>query len=771
MGRRVCEGVPVKPPGESAHDGDRAAPRRVLERVRAVRWPERRHRELLVITAIFALIIVVAFPQLATGSATFAPNGRLPTQSGLSSVDYPYKTPGRAAINDGGGFVWSFEPWVRIVHNAYSDGALPLWNPYTAFGAPLAADIQTAPAEPYYFPLFVHPSQRVWNLVALLRLLVGGVGCYALLRALGAVPAAAFAPAVGFMLSATFVLWMHEGSMNLESLTPWLLLAILGMMRRQTTGRFCALAGLTTLMCVGGQPEVLIGVTYLGIAWGLFWWIREGRRWRALAETTGAALLGGLVAAPLLWLGLQYVSIGATEHAHAEGIGRYPLGLAEVVALGDFSNQREISLGIVLLALSIAGLAARRTAGVAGMWFMVFVVVVWSLRSFAGLPGGVLGHLPGVHESNLRRYAEVVLPLAGAVLAAGGIQALIRGSRTAAIACTVAVLVPVAVWAAGGLGQDDVRTALVFAVLTAAACWAVLRWPWLALGLAVVVFAQFRSLTPTSYTHPYDPFSPRPFAAYLLKHLQPGERVVGSDRILTPNISAAMRIADPRANDALYPERWMKYMRSLVGGKNRIRTPDVDSPFLAAAGVRYVLLPPGARPSRPGFQLVYRSPRGSHSPDIWRNSHAYPKAWIPQSIVAVPGEARALRAMRSTSGVNLRTVSYVEDPTPAMRSAHGAGVATIQHFGWNDLKLRVHATGNATLITSDTYFPGWTATVDGHATPIRPANVAMRAVAVPAGDHTVTFEYEPPQLRYGVLLSLVGLLGILARIIVVRVKR
>jgi hypothetical protein len=100
----------------------------------------------------------------------------------------------------------------------------------------------------------------------------------------------------------------------------------------------------------------------------------------------------------------------------------------------------------------------------------------------------------------------------------------------------------------------------------------------------------------------------------------------------------------------------------------------------------------------------------------------------------------------------------------------GAGAATIQHFGWNDLKLRVHATGNATLITSDTVFPGWTATVDGHATAIRPANIAMRAIAVPAGDHTVIFEYDPPQFRYGVLLSLVGVLGILARIIVGRVK-
>lgn len=754
----------------AADERDRGGRTRVLGRVRAVRWPERRSRELAVITAIFALIIVVAFPKLATGSATFAPNGRLATQSGSSGVDYHYKTPGRAAINDAGGFAWSFEPWVRIVHNAYSDGALPLWNPYTAFGAPLAADIQTAPAEPYYFPLFIHPSQRVWNLVALLRLLVGGVGCYALLRALGASPLAAFAPAVGFMLSATFVLWMHEGSMNLESLTPWLLLAILGMIRRQTTARFCALAGLTTLMCVGGQPEVLIGVTYLAIAWGLYWWIREGRRWRALAETAGAALLGGLIAAPLLWLGLQYVSIGVTEHAHAEGMSRYPLGLAKVVALGDFSQQRMVSLGIVLLALSIAGLAARTAAGVAGMWFMVFALIVWSLRSFAGLPGGVFGHFPGVHESNLRRYGEVVVPLAGAVLAAGGIQALIRGSRTAAIACTVGVLVPVAVWAAGGVGRGDARTALVFAVLTAAACWAVLRWPWLALGLAVVVFAQFRSLAPTTYTHPYDPFSPRPFAAYLQKHLQPGERVVGSGRILTPNISGAMRIADARANDALYPARWVAYMRNLVGRKTKIPTRDADSPFLDAAGVRYLLLLPGVQPSRPGFQLVYRSRRGSHSPDVWRNSHAYPKAWIPRSIVAVPDEAGALRAVRAAAGADLRAVSFVEDPTPAMRSAQGAGAATIQHFGWNDLKLRVHATGNATLITSDTVFPGWTATVDGHATPIRPANVAMRAIAVPAGDHTVIFEYEPPQFRYGVLLSLVGVLGILARIIVGRVK-
>jgi uncharacterized membrane protein YfhO len=47
------------------------------------------------------------------------------------------------------------------------------------------------------------------------------------------------------------------------------------------------------------------------------------------------------------------------------------------------------------------------------------------------------------------------------------------------------------------------------------------------------------------------------------------------------------------------------------------------------------------------------------------------------------------------------------------------------------------------LVLSDTYFPGWTAAVDGRETPIYRANYTFRAVALPAGAHTVTFSYRP----------------------------
>jgi hypothetical protein len=57
---------------------------------------------------------------------------------------------------------------------------------------------------------------------------------------------------------------------------------------------------------------------------------------------------------------------------------------------------------------------------------------------------------------------------------------------------------------------------------------------------------------------------------------------------------------------------------------------------------------------------------------------------------------------------------------------------------------------------SDTYYPGWKATVDGRESPIAPAWVAFRAVGLAPGKHRVVFEYKPLAFRIGLWLSLVG---------------
>ncbi|MBC7811454.1 MAG: YfhO family protein, partial [Burkholderiales bacterium] len=65
------------------------------------------------------------------------------------------------------------------------------------------------------------------------------------------------------------------------------------------------------------------------------------------------------------------------------------------------------------------------------------------------------------------------------------------------------------------------------------------------------------------------------------------------------------------------------------------------------------------------------------------------------------------------------------------------------------------------LVVADTDYPGWEATVYGEPVAISRANLAFRAIPVPAGPLTVRFEYHPWWLLPGTVISVVSLLLLL----------
>jgi len=731
-------------------------------------WPQSRTKEVALVTLLFAALLVVCFPEVSSGHEQFLPNGLLSTQSGKPRVDFPYTTPSRGAVADAGAEIWLFGPLVRIVHNAYADGALPLWDPNQALGVPLAAGFSSAPAEPFYAPLFIHPTQRVWTLVILLRILCSGVGCFALVRALGARPPAAAVAGIGYMLSPEIVYWSAPVSANVEALAPWLLLCVLGIARSPTGRRFAALALVTAWACVGGQPQTLVILAWLAAAWGIFWWIREGRRWRVLGELAGAGALGGLIAAPQLLLGAQYVPLAQNAHGDTLGRNRLSLERFKPFLLGDYSHKLQAGIAMGLLVLAVAGLVARRRAGVGGVWFMTGAMAVWAIRAL-DLPGQqVVGLLPGISSINVVRKGEFVFVLGGAVLAAAGVQALVRRARPAVVGAAAAIALSLVLWGTGA-PRRDVAAAFVIAVLLAAAAFVVVRRPVAVPLLAVPLLLQFFFVTPRTYAKPYDQFAPRPFAKYVQDHLRRGQRLIGVGHVMHPQTAAAMRIADPRSAEALYPKRFVRYMNGLVGAKpigfaGYVAMPQVGSPFLSAVGVRYVLAP--AKSGRPpgDFRPVFRDRSDpSTRMTVWENARAYPRAWLARRVDAVGDEDAAYAALHRGSG-DLRARSVVENATPGMRAAHGKGSVQLENLAWNHASYLVSAAAPAVLVTSDEYYPGWTAKVDGKSTPIRAANVAMRAIAVPAGTHAVQFSYRPAGWRYGILLTLFALLVVAARL-------
>jgi hypothetical protein len=105
-------------------------------------------------------------------------------------------------------------------------------------------------------------------------------------------------------------------------------------------------------------------------------------------------------------------------------------------------------------------------------------------------------------------------------------------------------------------------------------------------------------------------------------------------------------------------------------------------------------------------------------------------------------------------------------PSPPGRGAGGEGgeglltPAAVIVSDANRVALTVDAPADGFVVLADTFYPGWQATVDGQPTPIWPANLALRAVAVEAGRHEVIFEYRPASFRLGLAISSAALLAV-----------
>lgn len=88
----------------------------------------------------------------------------------------------------------------------------------------------------------------------------------------------------------------------------------------------------------------------------------------------------------------------------------------------------------------------------------------------------------------------------------------------------------------------------------------------------------------------------------------------------------------------------------------------------------------------------------------------------------------------------------------------------------NKLEYKTSATDEQLAVFSEIYYPaGWNAYIDGKKTDLMRADYILRALIVPAGEHTITFEFKPQSYYAGARISaissgilLLALLGCIA---------
>jgi hypothetical protein len=140
----------------------------------------------------------------------------------------------------------------------------------------------------------------------------------------------------------------------------------------------------------------------------------------------------------------------------------------------------------------------------------------------------------------------------------------------------------------------------------------------------------------------------------------------------------------------------------------------------------------------------------------------YPGRFLFFSKVRFSHDEKEMMRIMTERKVDLRRelVAYDErdhvvDNDRIVEAPEGGTVRMISYAA-NNVELESRSRGKGFVYSSETYYPGWKASVDGRETRIYRSNLAFRAVEVPPGVHRITFRYVPRTFFLGLMLTFLG---------------
>ena len=144
---------------------------------------------------------------------------------------------------------------------------------------------------------------------------------------------------------------------------------------------------------------------------------------------------------------------------------------------------------------------------------------------------------------------------------------------------------------------------------------------------------------------------------------------------------------------------------------------------------------------------------------LYRNVHELPRFFLTSRVSVAPTFEEAAKWMRRPdwqpgNEAVIETSGVEHSPT-----LEGGPVGQVRMLRYepNRVDVRTQTQSEELLVSSETNYPGWKAFVDGTERPVLYTDVAFRGVFIPAGNHLVSFRFEPVIFVYGAVVTLLGL--------------
>jgi len=165
----------------------------------------------------------------------------------------------------------------------------------------------------------------------------------------------------------------------------------------------------------------------------------------------------------------------------------------------------------------------------------------------------------------------------------------------------------------------------------------------------------------------------------------------------------------------------------------------------------------------------------SQEGQVQQNANALGTAWFVPTIRSVGTPNQEIEALGNFDPVQEAIIltSEFSDYLSGFNPGNGQGTITLTDYRPNELTYQTNTSQEQLAVFSEIWYgpdKGWTVTLDGEEVDHIRANYLLRAMRVPAGEHTIHFEFDPStiygmqniisRLSSGLLLLLgIGLIG------------
>jgi len=679
----------------------------------------------------------------------------------LAYAAFPWKAVGGKTVNANSGIIFTqIAPWTRVARNAIAAGELPLWNRFSASGAPLMANQQTAIAHPFTLLGLPLTLGNAFTLSASLRLFVVLFFTFVFLRQWDVGVEASVFGAVAYAFCTFHIIWLLFPLGLTTMMLPACLAGVHEAANRPRAAAHAFLVVALGLTILGGHPESAMWAFVVTAAYALtvatprrlpaiagafaaaivltaFFWLPT---WRALHETSRFAAMQSAAANPanhhlsfewLLPLAMPNVLGNPVDATYRPPRGTHP------AVLNDYGEVASSYAGLITLGCALAAPFVTRKrkllAFAAGL-------MIASLLTIAEAPlwRDVIRAIPFAGIA-LHQRLRVVWDLGVCIAAALAIDEAGR-RRQLRVGLAAAALLGVAVYAVRHPQWTPLAVAqLVVPLGTVIAFAFVASTKRAAVVATILVFADlaiatFRYNPPA---HPHDVY-PVTGAIAFLQHQPRPFRIVAAGWSFLPDTPGAYGIEDVKTTD---PVQHAVYMR-LLGAHLDIdpaaadlEVRDFSRPFFDFLNIRYIYVKPGQALRDPRFVERYRGADGV----VLENLRVVPRYFLARHFILEPDRLMAASRTREVADFHdTAVVDRAPDPEPEL----AGGTLRIVRYDNDATVLDVDGDGWKLLVTSDVAWPGWNIDVNGQPQPLVTVNGAFIGCFLPPGHARVVLRYR-----------------------------